>query len=106
MSTTTTEGVRQDFDIRHCVQSVEDHARLCLRPDQKIEARKDPAENCAGGARGIKDRTTIGRKTYVLAVQEELDTVPEIVVQRDLGNGSVDRYLQLRSVKLLRAFAR
>ncbi len=100
------------------MQRVEDHARRILRSDQEIEAGKDAPEQRAGGGvdRGAGDRASgaVGGgdgvaagsggdgvdERALLAREEELHAIVQLIVQRHLGDGCLDRDLALWPVDL------
>ena len=91
-------GIGQYLHIGGVTQRVEDDARLGGGPDQKIEAGEGARQHRAACA--VNDRTSVRLEPDIRALQEELDTVIEGVVERDLGDGSLDGDLQLRAVQL------
>src|ERR1700732_750530 len=94
------------------MKSIQYRARLCLRPDQKIETGECAVDECIGdgtssgrrwccGRLGVEERTLVGPQSEIMAGQEKLNAVGELVRKRDLGDGRVYRDLQLRLIHLL-----
>src|SRR3981081_2204185 len=94
------------------MQGVEDHVRVRLTADEKIEAGECPVEKRAGDAvhdgsrrarrrrRNVEGAALIRGHAEILALDEKLNPIAEIFIERDLGDGRVDRDLQLRLVEL------
>src|SRR5262249_9135198 len=102
--------IRQYLDAGDGVQRIQNEARLLLWPDQKVEPRKGPDKKCTGdafviqkrwlGSAGTEHRAAVGLEAEILAGQEELHAIVQIVVQRHLGDGGLDCDLHLRSIDL------
>ena len=112
---------RENLDVRNGAQGIEDDTRRCLRSKQQIEAGKHAAKHLRGGAgygtgragragragRGERvdrvderERPFVARHADIAALDEILDPVAQIVVERDLGDGCVNGHLQLRPIEL------
>src|SRR5215472_18581422 len=83
------------------MQGAQDDPRIGLHSHQKVESRQHTAWDRALVAIGIADRAAVRIKAEVLALQEELYAVIELVIERHLGDRRLDRDLQLRPVELL-----
>jgi hypothetical protein len=99
-------GVGQDLDGSDGVKRIEDGGGLRLRSDQEVETGKGAVDERAGegpggridarrrGGLGVERRALIWLQPQVLARQEELHAVAQLVGQRYFREGCVDRHLQ------------
>src|SRR3974390_1364508 len=81
------------------MQCIEDKLRLRLRSHQEIESGKNAAKSHTGCC--IDDLTTILGSAEVGALDKELHAILQVIVERNLSNGGIDRYLQLRPIDLI-----
>src|SRR5262249_46360705 len=100
-------------DVGDPVQRIEDEVRIELAADQEIEARKGAGEEWGDGdavrdgrshgrRRGwkVERRAAVRRQADLLALQEELNSVAQAVVERVSGARSINPDLYLRLLEL------
>ena len=74
---------------------------LASLPSRKLKPGKRPAQHRAGGAVDEVDGAAVRLQPDILALEEILHAVFQRIVERDLGDGRIDRDLQLRPVELI-----
>ena len=92
---------RQNLDVADGAERIEDDARIGFAPEQEVEPGKRPAQHGTGGSVDEIHGPGVRLQPEILALDEILHAVFQRIVERDLGDGRIDRNLQLRPVELV-----